>query len=117
MQLEELSRTKINLYAWGRERKTSWFQTIKVFSLLLGGFPGGSDGKESACNEQDPWVRSLGWEDPLEEEMVTDSSTLAWKILWVDEPGQSNQMANDRRRVQRGIQEPDYMQPGRSLRR
>ena len=33
------------------------------------------------------WVRSLGWEDPLEKEMATHSSTLAWKIPWTEEPG------------------------------
>ena len=33
------------------------------------------------------WVRSLGQEDPLEKEMATHSSTLAWKIPWIDEPG------------------------------
>ena len=33
------------------------------------------------------WVRSLGWEDPLEKEMATHSSTLAWKIPWAEEPG------------------------------
>ena len=32
-------------------------------------------------------VRSLGWEDPLEKEMTTHSSTLAWKIPWTEEPG------------------------------
>ena len=32
-------------------------------------------------------VRSLGWEDPLEEEMTTHSSILAWRILWTEEPG------------------------------
>ena len=32
-------------------------------------------------------VLSLGWEDPLEKEMATHSSTLAWKILWTEEPG------------------------------
>ena len=32
-------------------------------------------------------VRSLGWEDPLEEEMATHSSTLAWRIPWTEEPG------------------------------
>ena len=31
-------------------------------------------------------VRSLGWEDPLEEEMATHSSILAWRILWTEEP-------------------------------
>ena len=83
------------------------------------GFPGGSAGKESACNAGDPgsipglgrspgeeigyplhyswaslvaqlvknppamretWVQSLGWEDPLEEGMATQSSILAWRI-------------------------------------
>ena len=30
------------------------------------------------------WVRSLGWEDPLEKEMATNSSILAWKIPWME---------------------------------
>ena len=33
------------------------------------------------------WVLSLGWEDPLEKEMTTHSSTLAQKIPWMEEPG------------------------------
>ena len=36
---------------------------------------------------QETWVPSLGQEDPLEEEMATHSSTLAWKIPWTEEPG------------------------------
>ena len=36
---------------------------------------------------QETWVQSLGQEDPLEEEMVTHSSILAWKIPWTEEPG------------------------------
>ena len=32
-------------------------------------------------------VRSLGWEDPLEKEMVTHSSILAWRIPWMEKPG------------------------------
>ena len=32
-------------------------------------------------------VQSLGWEDPLEKEMVTHSSILAWRIPWTEEPG------------------------------
>ena len=36
---------------------------------------------------RETWVRSLGWEDALEKEMATHSSTLAWKILWTEEPG------------------------------
>ena len=36
---------------------------------------------------QETWVRSLGWEDPLEKEMPTHSSILAWRIPWTEEPG------------------------------
>ena len=36
---------------------------------------------------QEVWVRSLNWEDYLEKEMATHSSTLAWKITWTEEPG------------------------------
>ena len=36
---------------------------------------------------QDTQVQSLGWEDPLEEEMATHSSILAWEIPWTEEPG------------------------------
>ena len=43
------------------------------------GFPGSSAGKESTCNVGDLGL-SLGWEDPLEKEMGTHSSILAWKI-------------------------------------
>ena len=36
---------------------------------------------------QEPQVRSLAWEDPLEERMAIHSSILAWRILWTEEPG------------------------------
>ena len=36
---------------------------------------------------QETWIRSLVWEDPLEEGMATDSSILAWRIPWTEEPG------------------------------
>ena len=36
---------------------------------------------------QEAQVQSLGWEDPLEEEMAPHSSILAWKIPWVEDPG------------------------------
>ena len=49
-------------------------------------FPGGSDGKEPACNAGDAsWI--LGQEDPLEEGMATHSSVLAWKVPRTEEPG------------------------------
>ena len=34
------------------------------------------------------WVPSLGWEDPLEKEMATHFSILAWKIPWTEDPGE-----------------------------
>ena len=36
---------------------------------------------------RETWIRSLGQEDPLEKEMATHSSILAWRILWTEEPG------------------------------
>ena len=49
------------------------------------GFPGGSELK-SLPAVQETWVQSLGQEDPLEEKMAIDSSILAWKIPWTEEP-------------------------------
>ena len=45
---------------------------------------------------QETWVQSLGWEDPLEKEMETHSSTLAWKIPWTEEPGRLQSMGSQR---------------------
>ena len=45
---------------------------------------------------QDTWVRSVGWEDPLEEEMATHSSILARKIPWTEESGGLQSMESQR---------------------
>ena len=45
---------------------------------------------------QETWVRSLGEEDPLEKEMATHSSTLAWRIPWREEPGRLQSMGSQR---------------------
>ena len=45
---------------------------------------------------QDTWVQSLGWEDPLEKEMATHSSILAWKIPWTEEPGRLQSMESQK---------------------
>ena len=42
------------------------------------------------------WVQSLGWEDPLEEEMATHSNILAWGIPWTEEPGRLWSMGSQR---------------------
>ena len=46
-------------------------------------------GKESICQcgSKETWVRSLGQEDPLEEETATHSSILALEVSWMEEPG------------------------------
>ena len=50
---------------------------------------------------QETWVESLGWEDPLEKEMETHSSTLAWKIPGTGEPGRLQSMGLQR--VEHGL--------------
>ena len=58
-------------------------------------FPGGSDGKEPTCNAGDPGLIP-GSEDPMEEEMATYSSILAWKIPWVAKLGGLQSMESQR---------------------
>ena len=50
---------------------------VKNLSLLV---------KNLAANA-DSWIRSLGWEDPLEKDMATHFSILAWRIPWTEQPG------------------------------
>ena len=45
---------------------------------------------------RETWVRSPGWEDPLEKEMATHSSTIAWKIPWMEEPDRLQSMGSQR---------------------
>ena len=58
-------------------------------------FPYRSVGKEFTCNAGD-LGSSLGGEDPLEKEMATHSSILAWRIPWTEEPGGSQSMGSQR---------------------
>ena len=51
--------------------------------------PGNSEGRETR-------VRYLGWEDPLEKEMATHSSILAWKIPWTEEPDRLHSTGSQR---------------------
>ena len=58
-----------------------------------------ASGKEAAsqCRRlKEMWVRSLGWEDPLEEGMATHSSILDWSISWTEEPGRLQSMGSQR---------------------
>ena len=64
------------------------------------GFPGGLVVKNVRVM-QETWVEFLGLEDPLEEEMATYSSILAWKILWTEEPGGLQSMGSHKSQTQR----------------
>ena len=57
-----------------REKETS---LLPCTSHVYLGFPGSSDGKESACSDGDSVVPSMGQKDPLEKEMATHSSIIA----------------------------------------
>ena len=59
------------------------------------GFPGGLVVKNLPA-KQETWAQSLGWEDPLEKEMATHSSVLAWRILGTGEPGGLPSMGSHR---------------------
>ena len=69
-----------------KESKLRLVCLICFSSSKVRGVPGGPDGKESP-SMRGTLVWSLGWEDPLEKEMATHSSMLAWEILWSEEPG------------------------------
>ena len=45
---------------------------------------------------RETWVQALGWEDPLQKEMAIQSSTIAWKIPWTEDPGRLQSMGSQR---------------------
>ena len=45
---------------------------------------------------RETWVQFLGWEDPLEDGMVSHSSILAWRNPWTEEPGRTQAMGSQR---------------------
>ena len=69
--------------------------SLHLFRCTLIPFLVASDSKVSTYNAGDQ-VRSLCWEDPLEKEMATPSSTLAWKIPWTENPGRLQSMGSQR---------------------
>ena len=67
------------------------------------GFPGviilknpPASARDTREKMQEMWVQSLGQEDPLEQEMATHSSILAWRIPWTEEPGGLQSMGSQR---------------------
>ena len=87
---------------WGRSQRHWAELLLRVFKQLVHfyynqtqltvklyfGFPGGATDKDPACQcrRHKTWVRSLDWEDSLEEGMATHFSILAWRIPWTEEP-------------------------------
>ena len=71
-----------------------WHLYINFTGSILKGFPAGS--LVICLPVQDTWVQSLGWEDPLEKEMATHSSILAWEIPWTEEPGGLQSMGSQK---------------------
>ena len=67
--------------------------------MLTVGFPGGSAVKNLPA-VQETQGQSLAWEDPLEEEMATHSSILAWEILRTEEPGRLQSMGSRKSQLQ-----------------
>ena len=63
---------------------------------MVVGFPGGSVVKDAM---QEMWVRSPGQDDPLEKEVATHSSILAWEISQVEEPGRLQSMGSQKGRT------------------
>ena len=58
--------------------------------MIPSGFPSGSRICLPTQETQETQIQSLGQEDPLEKEMATHSSILAWRIPWTEEPGGHN---------------------------
>ena len=77
-----------------------WDMTEQLTLSL--GFPGGVNGKEPACQFRNRNLRDVGsipgQEDPLEEEMATHSSILAWRIPWTEELGRRQALGSQRGR-------------------
>ena len=71
-----------------QESKVNLFNITILFNKYfcnVWGFPGDSDGKESACNARDLGVQSLGWDDALEKGMATYSSILVQRNPWTED--------------------------------
>ena len=66
---------------------------------MIAWLPWWLSGKEPHLLMQEAWVQSLGQEDPLEKEMTTHSSILAWEISWTEEPGGLNSVESQKTRT------------------
>ena len=77
----------------GPQKTTCFFLTYRFFSLWASLV---AQTVKNLPTMQETWVRSLGQEDPLEKELATHSSILAWRILWTEEPGRLQSRGSQR---------------------
>ena len=71
-----------------------WRQNMQE-TPASGGFPM-AEWVKNQPEIRENWVRSLGWDDPLEKEMATHSSILAWRIPRTEEPGRLQSLGSQR---------------------
>ena len=69
--------------------RNDWFDLLSVQGTL-----------KNLPEMQETWVQSLGREDPLEREIVIDSSILAWRTSWTEEPGGLQSMWSQKSQIQ-----------------
>ena len=100
-ELEEIDPNLEKYFSKPVKRK-DWEEPLEFFGSShweLGGcwkgFPGGS-GLNRLPPMRETGIRSLGWEYPLEKEMATHSSIVAWRIPWTEEPGRLQSMGSQR---------------------
>ena len=83
LQSTQLQRVRLDWSGWAPTLSMGYKSNFSWTLDVMRGSPGGSVVKNLPVMQ----VGSLGWEDPLEEEMATQSSVLAWRISWTGEPG------------------------------
>ena len=83
---------QVDIYTYIHSFFFSFFKDYFPLKDIIG-FLGGSVVKNPPAMQK-AWVRSLGWEDPLEKEMAAHSSILVWEIPWTEEPGALQSMGS-----------------------
>ena len=89
-----MSNKSTHVTMYGKITGTQILEIISVLNILRASLV--AQRLKRLPTMRETWVRSLGWEDPLEKEMATHSSTLAWKIPWTEEPGRLQSMGSQR---------------------
>ena len=100
------------LLSLGSQSRT-WLKWLSIsISNDTYGFPSGSAVKNLPAvqeMQQEPWVQSLGQKDPLEKEMATHSSILAWEVSWTETPGWLQSMGSQRLRYDLATKQQWYV--------